>query len=271
MTSVQPQLIFLFFQLWAGIFGPTLADPSRGLENSSLPTSTANLLCLLKIANFNSEVQCKMRFHDNELQLQRDLQAATLVADLAVKPDLNASEFHETVTKEDWFHLLLIRGGDVEAKASAGGKMNRLIMIFLSPPGKEMRREEGKRQVGYVWQSSAVQLQPDLAMANSGGMTARVLSEELELRAHETAIEQSTSIKINLQQRRADIGVFETRPEVPNDTKGTVQRAVENPFRAANGEDALRVSDVTSTLTLRLTDLKCYRMPGTPLKITRWP
>lgn len=134
-----------------------------------------------------------------------------------------------------------------------------------------MWREEGKRHVGYVWQSSAVQLQPDLAMINSGGMSARVVSEELELRAHERAVEKNTSIKINLRRRRVDIAVFDTRLEDPSDTMGTVQRAVSNPFRAAKDEDALRVSDVAPTLTLRLTDLKCYRMPGQALKVTRWP
>ena len=145
MTSIQPQFIFLFFQLWASIFAPVAADPSRDQDGSSLPTSTANILCLLSIADFKSQVQRNLRFHDNELQIQRDLQASTLVADLAAKPELDATELHETITADDWFHLLLIRGEDLEAKAPAGGNTNRLVIIFLSPLGKEVWREEGKR------------------------------------------------------------------------------------------------------------------------------
>ena len=253
------------------MFVPTAAGPSRGQEGSSLPISTANLLCLLNIANFKSELRGKYRFHDNELQLQRDLQASTLVADLATKPELHETELHETITAKDWFHVLLIRGEDLEAKGPAGVKRNRLIAAFLSPPGKEMWREEGKRQVGYVWRSSAVQLQPDLAVANSGGMSAHVVSEELELRSHGTVVEQSTSIKLSMRQRLVEMVVSGTRLGNPNDSIGTAQQAVENPFQAAEDEDALGMSEVTSTLRMRLTDLKCYRMPGQSSEVTRWP
>ena len=92
----------------------------------------------------------KHRFHDNELQLQLDLQASTLVVDLAATPELTETELHETITAKDWFHLLLIRGEDLKDKARVGGSTSRLIAAFLSPPGKEMWREEGKRQVRYV-------------------------------------------------------------------------------------------------------------------------
>lgn len=253
------------------MFAPTAADPPRGQEGSSLPISTANLLCFLNIASFKSEVRSKYRFHENELQLQLDLQASTLVADLATKPELDESELQETIMAKDWFHLLLIRGEDLEAKGSAGGKRSRLIVAFLSPLGKEMWREAGKRQVGYVWRSSAVQLQPEFAMANTGGMSARVVSEGLELRAHGTAVEQSTSIKVSMRQRLADVVIFETRPADLDDTMGPVQRAGENPFQAAEDENALGLSEGTSTLRMRLTDLKCYRMPGKSLEVTRWP
>lgn len=87
-----------------------------------------------------------------------------------------------------------------------------------------MWREEGTRQVGYVWRSSAVQLQPDLAMASSGGMSAGVVSESLELRAHGTAVEQCTIIKISMPQRLVDIVVSGIRPEDPGDLMGTVHR-----------------------------------------------
>lgn len=253
------------------MFAPTAADLPHGQEGSSLPISTANLLCLLNIANFKGEVRSKYRFHENELQLQLDLQASTLVADLATKPELDELELEETIMAKDWFHLLLIRGEDLEAKGSAERKRNRLIVAFLSPLGKEMWREEGKRQVGYVWRSSAVQLQPELAMANTGGMSARVVSEGLDLRAHGTAVEQSTSIKVSMRQRLVDVVVSNTRPADLSDSTGTVQRAMDNPFQAAEDENALGLSEGASTLKMRLTDLKCYRMPGKSLEVTRWP
>ena len=225
----------------------------------------------MKIANFESEALCKYRFHDNELQFQLDLQASTLVADLTAKSELDETELHETITAKDWFHLLLIRGEDLEAKRPAGEKRGRLIAAFLSPPGMEMWREEGERLVGYVWRSSAVQLQPDVAMVHSGGMSARVVSKELELRAHGTAVEQSTSIKFSMRQRLVEIVISRTRPENPNDSMGAVQRAVENPFQAAEDNMALGTPEVTWPLRMRLTDLKCFRMPGKPLEVTMWP
>lgn len=225
----------------------------------------------MNIADFKSGAEVKYRFHDNELQLQLDLQASTLVADLATKPELDETELGETITAKDWFHLLLIRGEDLEAKGPAEGKRGKLIAAFLSPPEKEMWREEGRRLVKYVWRSSAVQLQPDLAMANNRGMSAHIVSGLLELRAHGTAVEQSTTIKFNMRKRLVDIVGSGTRPGDPSDTIGVVQRAAEIPGQAAEDENALSMPELTSTLRMRLTDLKCYRLPGESSEITRWP
>jgi hypothetical protein len=74
---------------------------------------------------------------------------------------------HETITEKDWLHVLLIRGEDLKAKEPAAGKRSRLLAVFLNPPEKEMWRQEGKRLVQYVWRCSAVQLQSDLAVANT--------------------------------------------------------------------------------------------------------
>ena len=216
----------------------------------------------------------KYRFHDNELQLQLDLQASTLVADLATNPELGQHDLHEIITAKDRFHVLLIRAEDLESKDTAGGKKNRLIAAFLSPPEKEMWREEGERHVGYVWRSSAVQLQPDLAMANSGGMSARVISEnEVELSTHgTTAGNQSTIIiKISLRQRLVDVVGLETRPEDLNASLGTVQQPVDNQLPAKEEEEALGKPEDTPTLRMRLLDLKCYRLPGKAVQVTRWP
>lgn len=193
------------------------------------------------------------------------------MADLAAKPELDETELYKTITAKDWLHLLLIRGEDLEAKGPAERKRSRLIAAFLSPPGKEMWRKEGQRLVMYVWRSSAVQLQPDLAMANSRGMSAHLVSGVLELRAHGTVVEQCTSLRFNMGKRLVDIMGLGTRPEDANDSIGTVQRAVEYPAQAPEDENALGMSEVTSTLRMRLTDLKCYRLPGESSKITRWP
>lgn len=216
----------------------------------------------------------KYRFHDNELQLQLDLQASTLVADLATNPELDHNDLHETITAKDWFHVLLIRAEDLESKETAGGKKNRLIAAFMSPPEKDMWREEGERQVGYVWRSSAVQIQPDLTMANSGGMSARVVSkDELELRTHGTTVgDQSTTIiKLNTRQRLLDVVILETLREGLDAPIGTVQRAMDNPFPAKEEEDALGKAEDITTLRMRLIDLKCYRLPGKAVQVTRWP
>ena len=116
-----------------------------------------------------------------------------------------------------------------------------------------------------------MQLHPDLVIANSGGMSARVVSEELELRAHGTATEQNPSIKISTRQRLVDIVGLGTQPEDPNDSIRTAKRAIENPSRATEDENALGMSEATSTLRMSLTDLKCYRLPGESVEVTRWP
>jgi len=176
---------------------------------------------------------------------------------------------HRTITAKDWLHVLLIWGEDLKAKETAGKKGSRFIAAFLSPPEKEMWRLEGKRLVQYVWRSSAVQLQPDLAMANSGGMSAHVVHGVLELRAHGTAFEQSTSIKIDMRKRLVETIGLSTRLEDPNGSDGTVQQVVGNPDQTAEDENALGMSELTSTLRMRLTDLKCYRLPGEASKVTR--
>ena len=228
----------------------------------------------MNIAKFITEVGSKYRFHDNELQLQLDLQASTLVADLATNPELDHNDLHETITAKDWLQVLLIRAKNLKSKEPAGRKKNRLIAAFLSPPEKEMWREEGERQVGYVWRSSAVQSQPDLAMANSGGMSACVDSkDELELRTHgTTADDQSTTIiKLNTRQRLLDVVGLETLPEGLDAPIGMVQRAMNNPSPVKEEEDALGKAGGTSTLRMRLIDLECYRLPGRPVQVTRWP
>ena len=221
-----------------------------------------------------TEVGSKYRFHDNELQLQLDLQASTPIADLATNPDLDRNGLCETITAKDWFHVLLISAEDLKCREKVGGMKSRLIAAFLSPSGKEMWRQEGERQVGYVWRSSAVQLQPDLAMANSGGMNARVVSEdELELRNHGmTAGDQSTTIiNLSMRQRLVDVVGLETRPESLIASMGTVQCAVDNRYSAKEEENALAMGEGTSMLRMRLIDLKCYRLSGKAVRVTRWP
>ena len=196
------------------------------------------------------------------------------MADLAANPELDQSGLHETITVKDRFHVLLISTENLESKKKGGEKKNRLMAAFLSPPKKEMWREEEERPVGYVWRSSAVQLLPDLAIANSGGMSAHIVSsDELELRAHGTSAgDQSTIIiKVSMRQRVVDVVGLETQPQDLSTSTGTVQRAVDNPSPAKEEEDALAIAEATSMLRMTLVDLKCYRLPGKAVQVTRWP
>lgn len=64
-------------------------------------------------------------------------------------------------------------------------------------------------------------------------MSAHVVRGVLELRAHATAVEQSTSIiEFNLRKRLVDIVGLATRLGDPNDSTGTVERAVGDPGHA---------------------------------------
>lgn len=171
------------------------------------------------------------------------------MANLATTPELSVEELHKIIAVQDWFHVMLTWGEDqkIEGKSSS-----RLIVAFTSPPEKEMWRPEGKRSVQYVWQTSVVQLEPDLAVADSGGMSASVVGEVLELRSHGGAGKERTSMKVDLARKIVDV-------------KGLGTRLAEN----SENKNAVGSSEATSTLVMRLTDLKCYRMPGISSKITR--
>jgi hypothetical protein len=164
-------------------------------------------------------------------------------------PELDVEEVHKTIAARDWFHMVLLRGQDLEVE---GNSTSRLIVAFTSPPEKEMWRPEGKRTLQYVWRTSAVQLEPDLAVANSGGMSVSVVAGALEFRPHEAAVKEGTSIKLDLTGRVVDIEGLGTG--LAGD---------------AGNESALGVSEGTLRVRMRLTDLKCYRLPGISSKITR--
>jgi hypothetical protein len=145
-------------------------------------------------------------------------------------------------------HVLLILGEDLEVNRPGRGKKGRLFAVFLGPPEKEMWREEGGRTVKYVWRSSAVQLQPIIAIANSEAMSAHVFSGLLELRSYGAVAEEpSTSINIDMRKKLVDYVGLATQPENPNDSTEMVR------------------------LRMRLTDWKCYRLPGEVATITRGP
>jgi len=200
----------------------------------------------LNVAHFLSGKLPNYRFHQNESLLQLDLQASTLVANLATTPELSVEELHKIIAAQDWFHVMLIRGEDlkVEEKSSS-----RLIVAFTSPPEKEIWRPEGKRSMQYIWRTSVVQLEPDLAVTDSGGMSASVAGEVLELRSHGGAGKEGTSMEVDLAGRIVDVKGFGTG--------------------LAENKNVVGSPEATSTLVMRLTDLKCYRMPGMSSKIIR--
>lgn len=154
---------------------------------------------------------------------------------------------------------------ELEAEAPAGGrKKNRLIAAFLSPPeeGMEMWRPEGEDgRVGFVWCSSAVQLQSDLAVANSGGMSAHVDSTGvLVLRSHGAVAGQSTSIRLNLRERVMD---FVGRLEDPKSLMGSAEEGSGQVAGCGNAPGTI------STFTMQLMELECYRLPGQSVEVTR--
>jgi hypothetical protein len=118
-----------------------------------------------------------------------------LVANLATTPELSVEELHKIIAAQDWFHVILIQGEDLKIE---GKSFSRLIVAFTSPPGKEMWRPERKGSVQYVWRTSVVQLEPDLAVADSGGMSASVVDKVLELQSHGGAGKEVTSMKVDL-------------------------------------------------------------------------
>jgi hypothetical protein len=124
------------------------------------------------------------------------------VANFATTPELSVEELYNIIEAQDWFHVILIQGEDL----NVGGKnSSRLIVAFATEPGKEMWRPERKRSMQYVWRTSVVQLEPDFAVADSGGMSASAVGEVLELRSHGRAGTEDTSLKINLARKRVNV------------------------------------------------------------------
>ncbi|KAJ5598074.1 hypothetical protein N7537_008158 [Penicillium hordei] len=194
--SECPSFIFSFFQLWATVFIlPTAPQAPRTEGKSTLLISTTNILSFLNVAYFLSGKPPNYRFHQTESIFQLDLQASTLVANLATTPELSVEELHKIIAAQDWFHVILIQGEDLKIE---GKSFSRLIVAFTSPPGKEMWRPERKGSVQYVWRTSVVQLEPDLAVADSGGMSASVVDKVLELQSHGGAGKEVTSMKVDL-------------------------------------------------------------------------
>lgn len=171
------------------------------------------------------------------------------MANLATTPELSVEELHKVIAAQDWFHVMLIRGEDLKVE---GKSSSRLIVAFTSPPEKEMWRPEGKRSMQYVWRTSVVQLEPDLTVADSGGMSASVVGEVLELRSHGGAGKEDTSMRVDLAGKIVHV-------------TGLGTGLAEN----AESKNVVGSSEATSTLAMRLTNLKCYRMPGMSSKITR--
>lgn len=201
------------------------------------------------------------QFHEDELQLQLDLQSSKLVVDLDTEPELDELKLHRIITTRDWFHVLLISVEDSESKPSVQESNNKLIAAFLSAPGKVMFHAEKERPLEYVWRSSAVQLQPDIVMANSGGMSAHISSGVLVLRASETAGERNGSIALDLRKRTVAVSGLglglegKTRvvriPEQTTDD-GTVPGVTQDPV---------------TPVMMRLKDLKCYRLPVVSIEV----
>ncbi|KUL88296.1 hypothetical protein ZTR_04965 [Talaromyces verruculosus] len=249
--SECPSFIFFFFQLWATIFVlPIVPQAPRAEDKSALLVSTTNILPFLNVAYIlggKRQYFVGDRIHQSESQFQLDLQASTLVADLATTPELSVEELHKTITTLAWFHVIVIQGEDLNVM---GKSSSRLIVGFTSPPETEMWR--GGRRLQYVWRASVVQLEPDLVVADSGGMSASVVSEALELRSHGgQGKTDATSLKVGLARKIVHV-------------KGLGTGIVEN----AKNKNAMRSSEATSTLEMRLTDLKCYRMPGRSGRVT---
>ncbi|KAJ5431172.1 hypothetical protein N7445_008904 [Penicillium cf. griseofulvum] len=254
--SECPSFIFSFFQLWATVFIlPTAPQAPRTEGKSTLLISTTNILSFLNVAYFLSGKSPNYRFHENESQFQLDLQTSTLVANLATTPELSVEELHKIIAAQDWFHVILIRGEDLKVE---GKSSSRLIVAFTSPPEKEMWRPESKSSVQYVWRTSVVQLEPDLAVADSGGMSASVVDKVLELRSHGGAGKEVTSMKVDLAGKIVNV-------------KGLGTGLAENAGNAGNKNavgSSEATSTATSTLVMRLANLKCYRLPAMSSKIT---
>ena len=273
LNADQAPFPFLFFQLWAGIFAPTPMNLPNPQTKPTLPTATANLLSLLSTAIFKTDSVIKSRFHDNELQLQLDLQSSILVADLTTNPTLSAIDLYETLTAKAYFHVLLIRGVDLEPLPPAAERERRLIAAFLSPPELEMWRRERERQLAYVWRSSVMQLSPALAVADGSGMAARVADGALELRAHGQETQRSAKVVLDFRMKVVDVeGLgLDAGARSLDSSIGAFPRAEGSMGQLAEEARPREASEVSSKVRMQLTDLKCYRLPGEAVNVTRWP
>ncbi|WPH03010.1 Hypothetical protein R9X50_00588400 [Acrodontium crateriforme] len=237
--------LFLFFHLWAAIFEPI---PMLEESDETLPTSIVNTLCLLNIAEFRTFTQGRhYRWHDNEVQLLHDLQSSKRVSNLIPDEKLSSTEFCRAMNldKSNIFQVLLISCHDLSSGEMVEEGAKRVVVVFLSPPaspGKSMemwRERNGNRDVQYLWQANMINLQPAIAVGAKGKgmfMVPELSTNRLEFRAQETV---------------------SGRP-VPSVTVDLVARSV----------DVLGLVNDSQGWTMRLDELKCYRLPGEGVEIT---
>ncbi|KAH7072900.1 hypothetical protein BKA63DRAFT_554538 [Paraphoma chrysanthemicola] len=246
----RPYYLFAFFQLWATLFTTTTELPARWTErNHSLSVCITNVLSFLNVSHMNSGLGPNNRYHANEHGFQLDLQAVKLVASVASTPELSVMDLHSIIAQRSSFHIVLIRGEGLDPESDSS---SRLIVAFTSPPEEEMWRwVEGKRFVQYAWRTSMVQLEPSIAVANTGGMSATIQGQELELRSHRLSGKHSTSMRVDLAKRVVNLEGFAT-----------------GAMESTATESGVELPEVRTTSAIRLIGMECYCMPGRSSKVT---
>lgn len=97
LTYTWLVFIYLLFLPALGYYIHTYyrMQPPHAEGDSTLSISTTNTLSFLNVAYFLSGKLPNYRFHQNESQFQLDLQASTLVANLATTPELSIEVLHK--------------------------------------------------------------------------------------------------------------------------------------------------------------------------------
>lgn len=228
---MQPNIVFRFYQLWTAICGVHPSISSSQNLSSGLSNCVVQFLSLLGAVDFDSLLPPGSGLDERELQLQLDLQNATLVADSVSTSVLDECKLVERLTNDKWYHILILSTEEAHEPASTDST-ERLLALFTSPHENQILWQNSPGCTSYAWRYGLVQLLPHILTSQTGGLSASFQHEAIKFSPHNESSQNSSNITVDLKN-------------------GTViVEGIGSPL-----------------LRLKLKSLKCYQMPGTAIKI----
>ncbi|KAH8900560.1 hypothetical protein GQ53DRAFT_835549 [Thozetella sp. PMI_491] len=229
ICAAYPNIVLRYYQLWTVICVPPDSAPQSQNLGSTMWNCVAQFLSLICPVDFDRPAP--LGWHEDERQLQLDIQNATLVADSTSQAALDAESLVDDLSNDQQFHVLLITAEEVHNNAADAKSTEQLLALFTSPFDNQIPFWDCPGCPSYVWRYGLVQFLPHVITSPTGGLSANFQDGILRFSPHDDSY-RSSSITVDLKSGIITI-------------------------------------DWVDSLVLRLSlrSMKCYRMPGSAVKI----